>query len=80
MKNLLGTCLGHSAIYAMASMLQTYGEKPDYFLLRGAIFFISMSLWGPQRERVTALKHTPVSVLPSINKVSFGTKRQVIFS
>ncbi|CAG0914003.1 unnamed protein product [Notodromas monacha] len=68
MRNLLGTCLGHSAIYAMTNMLMHFEDNTmDEFLLRGAIFFISMSLWGSQR--VNALKHTPLSVLPSISKV-----------
>ena len=69
MKNLLGTNLGHSAIYAMLDMLQNYEAYSNPDVLRGAIFFISMSLWGPQR--VTVLKHNTVTVLPAFLGVSF---------
>ncbi|KAH9503979.1 Tuberous sclerosis 2-like protein [Bulinus truncatus] len=63
MKKLLGTYLGHSAICTMCSMLQDKSQPVDVLLLRGAIFFTGMALWGSRR--VTTLKHTFTSVLPS---------------
>ena len=36
-------------------------------LLRGAVFFIGMALWGSMR--VTTLKHPPSAVLPSFRQV-----------
>ncbi|KAK0049216.1 tuberin [Biomphalaria pfeifferi] len=63
MKKLLGTYLGHSAICTMCSILQNKSQPVDVLLLRGAIFFTGMALWGSRR--VTTLKHTFTSVLPS---------------
>ena len=37
-------------------------------LLRGAVFYIAMSLWGP--FKVKSLKHSFGSVLPSLRQVS----------
>ncbi|GFO23357.1 tuberin [Plakobranchus ocellatus] len=42
MKKLLGTYLGHSAIFTMLSMLQDKSEPVDILLLRGAIFFTDL--------------------------------------
>ncbi|KAF3818852.1 hypothetical protein GH733_012269 [Mirounga leonina] len=56
MRNLLGTHLGHSAIYNIAYM-------EDAPLLRGAVFFVGMALWGA--HRLYSLKNSPTSVLPS---------------
>ncbi|CAG5135505.1 unnamed protein product, partial [Candidula unifasciata] len=63
MRKLLGTYLGHSAIFTMCCMLQDKRQPVDVLLLRGAIFFTGMALWGSRR--VTTLKHTHASVLPS---------------
>ncbi|KAK2502866.1 hypothetical protein MC885_011589 [Smutsia gigantea] len=94
MRNLLGTHLGHSAIYNMCRLmedrqvpgpggarscpafprrlglarlpgrllsLEAYME--DAPLLRGAVFFVGMALWGA--HRLYSLKNSPTSVLPS---------------
>ncbi|XP_070579524.1 tuberin-like [Ptychodera flava] len=66
MRNLLGTHLGHSAVYAMCCILENSIHRNDSALLRGAVFFVGMALWGS--KRVTSLKHTPKSVLPSFLK------------
>ncbi|XP_013385066.2 tuberin [Lingula anatina] len=63
MRNLLGTHLGHSGIYTMCCILQDNRNLHDVSLLRGAVFFVGMALWGS--KKVTSLKHTPSSVLPS---------------
>ncbi|XP_074649402.1 tuberin-like [Tubulanus polymorphus] len=64
MRNLLGTHLGHSGIYVMCSLLKDNHNMSDFHLLRGAIFFIGMAMWGSRR--VSTLKHTMASVLPSV--------------
>ncbi|PIK60477.1 putative tuberin [Apostichopus japonicus] len=63
MRNLLGTHLGHSAIYTMCSLLEDSRNVTDFVLLRGAVFFVGMALWGS--KRVNSLKHRFMSVLPS---------------
>ncbi|KAK7793760.1 hypothetical protein R5R35_000957 [Gryllus longicercus] len=63
MRNLLGTHMGHSALYTMCRILQEPSSLQDIHLLRGAVFYISMGLWGT--KRVATLKFTPNSVLPS---------------
>ncbi|XP_067006155.2 tuberin isoform X2 [Anabrus simplex] len=63
MRNLLGTHMGHSALYTMCRILQEPSSLQDIFLLRGAVFYISMGLWGT--KPVTTLKHKLTSVLPS---------------
>ncbi|XP_046387021.1 tuberin [Ischnura elegans] len=63
MRNLLGTHMGHSALYTMCRLLQDPSCSQDYLLLRGAVIHINMGLWGS--EHVTSLKCTPSSILPS---------------
>uniref|UniRef100_A0A9J8A793 Tuberin n=1 Tax=Cyprinus carpio carpio TaxID=630221 RepID=A0A9J8A793_CYPCA len=79
MRKVLGTHLGHSAIYTMCRIMEerysltdlcfssqstVYSE--DAALLRGAVFFVGMALWGA--HRLSALKNTPAQVLPSFYK------------
>ncbi len=49
-----------------ASSNRVYME--DAPLLRGAVFFVGMALWGA--HRLPALKNTPTLVLPSFYKVT----------
>ncbi|KAK3596585.1 hypothetical protein CHS0354_015120 [Potamilus streckersoni] len=67
MRKLLGTHLGHSCIFTMCCMLQDKHQPTDYKMLRGAVFYIGMALWGS--KKVTSLKHTPTAVLPSFLQV-----------
>lgn len=100
MRKVLGTHLGHSAIYTMCrimeerycsltkhivflslwsisrsilfmyvskSAISSSVYKEDAPLLRGAVFFVGMALWGA--HRLPALKNTPTLVLPSFYKV-----------
>lgn len=74
MRNLLGTHMGHSALYTMCRLLQEEPPKAnsevpplDPYLLRGAVFYINMGLWGS--KRVPYLKATPTNVLPSMKHV-----------
>ncbi|CAI9172623.1 unnamed protein product [Rangifer tarandus platyrhynchus] len=63
MRNLLGTHLGHSAIYHMCRIMEDRAYMEDAPLLRGAVFFVGMALWGA--HRLYSLKNSPTSVLPS---------------
>ncbi|XP_075797727.1 tuberin isoform X6 [Microtus pennsylvanicus] len=63
MRNLLGTHLGHSAIYNMCRIMEDRSYMEDAPLLRGAVFFVGMALWGA--HRLYSLKNSPTSVLPS---------------
>ena len=38
-------------------------QPVDFNLMRGAVFYIGMALWG--FRKVPSLKHTPAAVLPS---------------
>ncbi|KAK9888340.1 hypothetical protein WA026_000595 [Henosepilachna vigintioctopunctata] len=62
-RNLLGTHMGHSALYTLCLILQEPALKSETQLLRGAIFFIHMSLWST--KAVANLCCPPSSVLPS---------------
>uniref|UniRef100_A0A673I6E7 Tuberin n=1 Tax=Sinocyclocheilus rhinocerous TaxID=307959 RepID=A0A673I6E7_9TELE len=65
MRKVLGTHLGHSAIYTMCRIMEE--SLTDHAaLLRGAVFFVGMALWGA--HRLPALKNTPTLVLPSFCK------------
>ncbi|XP_072318381.1 tuberin isoform X2 [Eucyclogobius newberryi] len=63
MRKVLGTHLGHSAIYTMCRIMEERTYQEDAPLLRGAVFFVGMALWGA--HRLPALKNTPTLVLPS---------------
>ncbi|KAH0546382.1 tuberin [Cotesia glomerata] len=63
MKKLLGTDMGHTALYTMCRLLQDPTVQQDVRLLRGAVFYVNMGLWGT--HRIQKLKCTPISVLPS---------------
>uniref|UniRef100_A0A9J7WYA4 Tuberin n=1 Tax=Cyprinus carpio carpio TaxID=630221 RepID=A0A9J7WYA4_CYPCA len=66
MRKVLGTHLGHSAIYTMCRIMEERVYSEDAALLRGAVFFVGMALWGA--HRLPALKNTPTLVLPSFYK------------
>ncbi|XP_017770423.1 PREDICTED: tuberin [Nicrophorus vespilloides] len=66
MKNLLGTHMGHSAIFTMCRILQEHLFKDDPSLLRGALIFIYMGLWD---QPLPNLRCPPTSILPSILQV-----------
>ncbi|XP_041433937.1 tuberin isoform X1 [Xenopus laevis] len=66
MRNLLGTHLGHSAIYTMSRIMEDRVHMEDAPVLRGAVFFVGMGLWGA--HRLFCLKNSPISVLPSFLK------------
>lgn len=67
MRNLLGTHMGHCALYTMCRLLQDVNFQRDVRLLRGAVFYVNMGLWGA--HRIPKLECTPTSVLPSFYQV-----------
>jgi hypothetical protein len=42
-------------------------NKPDFLMLRGAVFTMGMALWGSRR--ISSLKQSPSAVLPSFLQV-----------
>ncbi|KAK7507156.1 hypothetical protein BaRGS_00001091 [Batillaria attramentaria] len=72
MRKLMGTHLGHKTIYTLCCMMQDKKQPADFVMLRGAVFFTGMALWGSRR--IACIKHSPSSVLPSFYQVlSFGS-------
>ncbi|XP_025084814.1 tuberin-like isoform X2 [Pomacea canaliculata] len=67
MKKLLGTHLGCKTIHTMCCMMQDKQQPVDFILLRGAVFFTGMALWGSRR--VASLKDLSSAVLPSFLEV-----------
>ncbi|KAF4522184.1 hypothetical protein B566_EDAN007331 [Ephemera danica] len=65
MRKLLGTHLGHSALLHMCRLLQSESSSVPTTapMLRGAVFHVSMGMWGSQR--VTSLHTTAAAVLPA---------------
>ncbi|KAF6037720.1 TSC2 [Bugula neritina] len=63
MKELLGTHLGYSALSTLTNILHNRQNQSDGSLLRGAVFFIGMALWGSQR--VNTLQVSATAVLPA---------------
>ena len=75
MRKLLGTHMGHSALYTMCRLLQESTFQRDVHLLRGAVFFVNMGLWGV--NSLPKLECTPTSVLPSFYQVCKIMKFQI---
>ncbi|XP_056892613.1 tuberin isoform X2 [Takifugu flavidus] len=77
MRKVLGTHLGHSAIYTMCRIMEERVYTEDAPLLRGAVFFVGMALWGA--HRLPALKNTPTLVLPSFYKAMSSANEVVSY-
>ncbi|XP_070827134.1 tuberin isoform X2 [Chaetodon trifascialis] len=77
MRKVLGTHLGHSAIYTMCRIMEERVYMEDAPLLRGAVFFVGMALWGA--HRLPALKNTPTLVLPSFYKAMSSANEVVSY-
>ncbi|KAM7418767.1 hypothetical protein PAMA_016070 [Pampus argenteus] len=77
MRKVLGTHLGHSAIYTMCRIMEERLYMEDAPLLRGAVFFVGMALWGA--HRLPALKNTPTLVLPSFYKAMSSANEVVSY-
>lgn len=74
MRQLLGTHMGHSALYTMCRLLQDPRFQRDARVLRGAVFYINMGLWGT--NRIPKLECTATSVLPSFYEVCQELKQK----
>lgn len=68
MRNLLGTHLGHTALFTMCDVLMSEASQSDPGLLRGAVFYINMALWG--NKRIINTVSTPSAVLDAFLSVS----------
>ena len=64
MGQLMGTHLGHSALYSLCQIIQSKEHQSDYALVRGAIFYIGMSLWGSKSVK-NMQNYSAMSILPS---------------
>lgn len=70
MKKLLGTKMGHAALVYMCNILNTAVNVTDDALLRGAVFYINMGLWGSTCSKANDLfKQSPTWVLESFLSV-----------
>lgn len=58
-------CTYRISVVVMVSYYRS--NESDPMLLRGAVFYVAMSLWGP--FKVKSLKHSFGSVLPSLRQV-----------
>ena len=75
-KNLMGTHLGHSALYTLCQIIQG-GAGGDVALLRGAIFFVGMSLWGNQKIP-TLDSYSPMTILPTFHAASIARTHHLV--
>ena len=60
----MGTHLGHSALYCLCQILQTPDFKHDPALIRGAVFFVGMALWGAHRVK-TLDSFSAMTIIPT---------------
>lgn len=71
MGSLLQTHLGHSAMFNLCQITQLAKARPssggggkDVALIRGAVFFIGMGLWGSKAVK-TMNVYSPMTILPT---------------
>lgn len=73
MKKFLGTNMGHAALLIMCNILNNPNMYEDDLLLRGAVFYINMGLWGSTCPKIQLFKLSPTSVLQnylSVNRIN----------
>ena len=75
MRKLMGSHLGHSALYQLCQIIQSPENMTDTALIRGAVFFIGGSVWGPQR--IKSLEYSPMAVLP-VFCTALATSHQLV--
>lgn len=69
--------MGHASLLYMCNLLNNAGSHDDA-LLRGAVFYINMGLWGSTCSKANDLfKQSPTSVLQSFLSVSLTLKFMV---
>ncbi|TRY76727.1 hypothetical protein TCAL_07432 [Tigriopus californicus] len=64
MGNLMGTHLGHSALYCLCQIIQSREYQNNVPLVRGAVFFVGRSLWGNPCVK-TMRNYSAMTILPS---------------
>lgn len=69
MRRLLGTALGHAAIWTMCSLLNDATRRKDERLLCGAVYYTNLSLWGPSPAPTASLRFSISVVLKSFLEV-----------
>eukprot|EP00731_Ephydatia_muelleri_P029426 Em0020g1070a len=74
---LLATHLGRSVIYTMCDMMKDSMHPHDPLLMRGAVFYVSMSLWGIRR--VSSLDLSFSMVLPYIRQAAHSKHTIVVY-
>lgn len=79
MRNLLGTNLGHASLLTLCYILNNRILYNDEALLRGAVFYINMSLWGGS-SIVPILNCTPSAVLLSLRNVGKIALKNILSS
>ncbi|CAE1153983.1 TSC2 [Acanthosepion pharaonis] len=67
MRKLLSTHLGHHVVHLMCCMLEEKDHPIDEQVLRAAVYYLGMALWGS--KKVTTLSQPPSAVLPSFLQV-----------
>ncbi|XP_067929120.1 tuberin-like isoform X2 [Watersipora subatra] len=77
MRELLGTHLGHSALFTLTGILQNRENLNDSVLQHGAIFFIGMALWASQR--VDTLHVSATAVLPAFKVALASNNTKVAY-
>eukprot|EP01133_Synstelium_polycarpum_P014223 gene14223-16780_t len=68
---------GHQGIHALCTVLNDPHNRHTINLLRGAVFFLGMSIWGPQR--ISALNISPAFVLPALFNSLIGRQEIIAF-
>ncbi len=64
-RHLMGTHIGHSALYSLCQILQSSDFRRDVAVVRGAVFYVGLSLWGTQRVK-TLETYSPMTILPTL--------------
>ena len=64
MGSLLSTHLGHSAMFNLCQITQARENRSDVALVRGAVFFIGMGLWGSKAVKSLHI-YSPMTILPT---------------
>lgn len=67
---------GHSALYCLCQIIQTVENHSNVALIRGAIFFIGMGLWSPQRVK-SIVNYTATTILPTFVN-ALGCKHHLV--
>ncbi|XP_047024247.1 tuberin isoform X12 [Helicoverpa zea] len=75
MRNVVGADMGHAALQQLVELLRAGSEEGG--LLRGAVFYINMALWGPRR--VPTLRVSFLAVLPAFLKALEGNQPVVTY-